>query len=152
MTKLRERLALPAYGRAWEYLNRAICQISDEQEPEVVRLKVPLMGAGGPALEKDVSVRYFARPSDGKDAPWKLRWEPVGGGPYPEFEGLLTIDPPAGEAGCALVIEGVYAPPLGKAGKAFDSVVGSKIASMTAREFLRSIADQMELERSRESG
>ena len=144
MTKLSERIDLPRYSRPWEYLNRAVCQVSDYQEPEVIRLRVPLLGVtGGPAIEKDVAIKYSARPAAaGDDRPWSLHWEPVGGGPYPEFAGELKIDIGEDRA-CALVIEGEYSPPLGAAGQAFDSLLGSRIASVTAREFLAAIAEQM---------
>jgi hypothetical protein len=98
------------------------------------------LGTGGPALQKEVNVKYSTRAGAGKDRPWSLCWEPIGGGPYPRFEGQLTID----TAECSLVIEGEYTPPLGAAGQAFDLVVGALIASITAREFLRSVAEQMQ--------
>jgi hypothetical protein len=146
MSKLCERLELPAYPRPWEYLNRAICQISDHQQADIVRLRVPLLGAGGPALQKEVTVEYWTRAGEGENRPWSLSWEPVGGGPYPRFEGVIAIDSTDGRSAPTLVIEGEYAPPLGAAGQAFDLVLGSRIASITACEFLRSIAAQMQHE------
>ena len=140
MSNLCERLELPQYPHPWEYLNRAICQISDDQEPDVVRLRVPLLGAGGPALEKEVNVKYSTRAGKGEHRPWSLSWEPIGGGPFPRFEGELTID----TATPSLLLEGEYTPPLGAAGQVFDAVMGARIASVTALEFLRSVAEQME--------
>ncbi|HTU82191.1 MAG TPA: hypothetical protein VMF61_08685 [Candidatus Acidoferrales bacterium] len=150
MTKLRERLPLPAYEKPWKYLNRAICHISSDQGPDVVRLKLPLLGAEGPALEKDVTLAYQASPGDAEDSPWALNWKPVGGGPYPHFRGHLSIEGTDGQSAPALVLDGAYVPPLGAAGAAFDAVVGARIASATAREFLRSIAGKMERERARD--
>jgi hypothetical protein len=80
------------------------------------------------------------------DRPWSVRWDPIGGGTYPQFEGKLAIDIAENGRACALVIEGEYAPPLGAAGQVFDSVLGSRVASITAREFLRTVATQIQHE------
>ncbi|MGZ3499438.1 MAG: hypothetical protein ACXWNK_17165 [Vulcanimicrobiaceae bacterium] len=145
MTQLSERHALRCpFARAWEYLNRALCQIAEYQEPDSVRLRLPLAGAAGPVLQKEVTVTYHRDAGETNDRPWSVCWQAVGGIPYPDFNGTLTIDIGKDNTAPILVLKGEYTPPLGVAGQAFDSVLGSRVASITAREFLRSIAAQME--------
>ncbi len=149
MTQLMERLALPPYKAAWEYLNRSICQVSDFQEPDTMQFRVPFGGGeSGPALTKDVVVEYRkAAGSSGQPGrqPWGVRWKPADGGPFPEFAGRLYVEESA-DGSRELVLEGEYEPPLGAAGRAFDAVVGMHIASVTAQEFLRTVAVEMKRE------
>lgn len=140
MTQITERLELPAYDRAWEYLNRTVCKVSEHQPPEHVRLRVPIGGSGSPALEKEVVVAYDNGPGTGAERAWSLSWRPADG-PYPTFNGTLTLEFAGTKP--VLVLRGEYTPPLGAVGEAFDSVVGSRIASVTAKEFLRTIAEEM---------
>src|SRR5579862_6483989 len=132
MTNVCERFALPPCGCPWEDLDRALRAISEEAEPAIVRLRVPFFSLTGPALEKEVAFKYSAGPrmDDGR-RPWLLHWEPVGGGPYPEFEGELRIEFGKDGVSPALLVEGRYTPPLGVAGQAFDAVLGSRIAAIT---------------------
>ncbi|HTX59886.1 MAG TPA: hypothetical protein VMH02_09420 [Verrucomicrobiae bacterium] len=146
MTQLTERLTIPKYEKPQEYLNRTICQISDYQQPDRVRLRVPLSGIGeGPALQKEVEVVYRSKPG-APDHAWNVRWK-ADGRFYPDFDGTLAVERDDRTGDDALVLAGEYEPPLGAAGKAFDAVLGARIASATAREFLRAIAQQMEQER-----
>jgi hypothetical protein len=145
MTQLTERLNLSPDPRVREYLNRSVCQISDFQEPERVLLRVPLAGVeGAPALQKEVTLEYRSDKGPADNRPWLVRWR-ADGGLYPSFDGKLALEF-EGETP-VLVLAGEYEPPLGIAGQAFDAVIGAHIASATAREFLRSIAEKMDHER-----
>ena len=99
-------------------------------------------GVDGPASRKDVIVHYH---SSGGHVPWSVAWQPADGGIYPDFYGKLWIEQDDSNAP-VLVLEGAYRPPLGFAGKAFDLVIGARVASITAREFLRAIAAEMQRE------
>lgn len=144
MTHLRETLALHfPYTRAWHYLNLALSQMSQGDEPSNVRLRLPLAMAAGPALQKDVTLKYRHDADAPEESAWSVYWQPVGG-PYPDFDGLLTIDVGEDHLTPVLVLEGEYEPPLGAVGHALDSVLGARVAGISARELLRSIGTQME--------
>lgn len=74
----------------------------------------------------------------------RVRWTPKGGAPYPEFVGeiVLRADPALGAP--VLELSGDYLPPFGPPGRAFDLLVGTRIASATARNVLRKMADAIE--------
>jgi hypothetical protein len=66
-----------------------------------------------------------------------LAWDPRDQS-VPRFEGTLSCAP--AEPGKTIItLEGTYTPPLGVAGKAFDLVVGNKIAAATAQALLADI-------------
>jgi hypothetical protein len=77
------------------------------------------------------------------DEPWRIHWKPQGG-PYPEFEGELTVRADETYETSRLELRGSYSPPGGIAGAAFDVVAGGRIASATAQALLRHIGDEME--------
>lgn len=74
----------------------------------------------------------------------RVQWTPKAGAPYPEFIGeiVLRADPAIGVP--VLELSGDYLPPFGPPGRAFDLLVGTKIASATARNVLRKMADAIE--------
>lgn len=73
-----------------------------------------------------------------------VHWEAEGDRPYPVFDGVLTVEGGDDYDEFRLALEGTYKPPLGIAGKAFDLVVGHRIAERTAQELLADIAGVME--------
>ncbi|MBC5828642.1 MAG: hypothetical protein GIW98_00430 [Candidatus Eremiobacteraeota bacterium] len=96
-------------------------------------------------MEKNVIATY-APGSDAMhfDEPWKIHWTPEGGGPYPDFDGELTVRADENYRTSILELTGHYQPPMGVAGAIFDAVAGSHIAKVTAQELLKSIGDAME--------
>ena len=100
----------------------------------------------GPGLEltKNV-VAWFAPSTDPMhfDQPWRLRWMPKAG-PYPEFDGELTVRADETYQTSLLELRGTYRPPGGALGAAFDWAAGSRIATATARELLKRIGEEME--------
>lgn len=73
-----------------------------------------------------------------------VEWAPVQG-PYPRFEGGLTIEADDTEFNSFLLtLKGTYEPPLGAVGKAFDAVLGRRIASATAMDLLTRIREEIE--------
>lgn len=146
MSTLQERRVLHCpYQRARSYLEAALKEPAEKQESKTIRLQVPIGPPGGVALNKEVAITVGA----GKDPmhfdePWAIHWEPIGGGPYPNFDGTLTVRADETYQSSLLELNGEYKPPLGAAGAAFDAVLGSRIASMTAQELLEKIGNEIE--------
>lgn len=142
----RRYLACP-YDRARRELEETLQELATTGRPVMQRLRVPLPSAdgGGPSLEKDAIVTYgVGQDPLHFDQPWTVRWTPADGGPFPEFDGTLTVRADEDYTTCALELRGTYEPPLGIPGAMFDSVLGSRIASATAREFLKEIGTRIE--------
>jgi hypothetical protein len=130
------------YARAREQLRAAIENAGPNAPIRRLTLSLPI---GGATIERRVRVSY-ERGTDPMhfDEPWRVRWTPEEGGPYPDFEGELTVRADETYEGAILELRGTYTPPLGLVGKAFDVVAGSRIASATTRGLLGSLASQME--------
>lgn len=149
MSSLLQRYYLRCpYQRARTYLESSLRALATSGQPQLVSLRVPInVGANdsGAGLEKDVIVT-FGEGADPLhfDQPWTVTWTPHGGGPYPDFDGTLTVRADEDYTSSVLELRGRYEPPLGAAGAAFDAVLGSRIASATAREFLRRLAGDIE--------
>ena len=148
MTTLLQRYYLHCpYGRARIHLDTVLRDLATTGEQQVIRLRVPidLNGSSSTGLQKDVIVQY-GKGTDPLhfDQPWTVRWTPHEGGPYPDFDGTLTVRADEDFNSCILELQGNYEPPLGFVGAAFDAVLGSRIASATAREFLRRIGRDIE--------
>lgn len=145
MTHIYERLFLRCpYVRAREYLREALETAADGKSVQILPLTAPLAFVPG-TLEKNVLVRYErGRDPLHFDEPWNVYWTPDGGGPYPDFAGELTVRADESYRGAVLELTGDYAPPFGAVGRAFDMVIGAKIASATAKTLLRQIAASME--------
>jgi hypothetical protein len=77
------------------------------------------------------------------DQPWRIHWKPQSG-PYPEFEGELTVRADETYETSRLELRGSYRPPGGIVGAAFDLVAGGRIASSTAQALLRRLGNEME--------
>lgn len=145
MTSIYERYFVKCpYVRAREYLQESLQNAVDQKDPQILPLAAPLTLVPG-ALEKNVLVRY-ERATDPMhfDDPWHVHWTPEGGGPYPDFNGQLTVRADESYRSAVLELRGEYLPPLGAVGRAFDLVAGSKIAARTARTLLARIASAME--------
>jgi hypothetical protein len=137
MTHVFERVFLHCpYVRARQYLTEALEKTTEE--------RVPFSIAGG-ALDATVAV-YYERARDPLhfDEPWHVFWTPESAGPYPDFAGEITVRADEDYHDAVMEISGDYAPPLGAVGKAFDLVLGGKIASATSRSLLHRIGGAME--------
>jgi len=80
------------------------------------------------------------------DEPWEISWQPQVGGLYPSFHGSLSIRASDTYENARLELHGSYEPPLGAIGKAFDNVLGKRIAEATGEHFLDEIASAIETE------
>lgn len=104
---------------------RIVLHARDLQHPAVVTL-TPAHRPG------DMTPRYA------------VHWEPDGGGPYPVFDGQLSVGGSEDYDEFWLVLDGGYQPPLGIPGKVFDAVLGHRIADETARALLVDVAREIE--------
>jgi len=127
------------YQRAREYLHESL-------EAVVKNHRVMSLALTAGALEKPVLVSYKHGADPMRfDEPWLVHWTPEGGGPYPDFDGELTVRADDSYRRSILELRGEYVPPLGVVGQAFDFAVGSRIAAATARALLQQIAQHMEI-------
>ncbi len=99
---------------------------------DLSNLKLP----GSSQARHDVRVQHELAGEDGHKH-LALSWDPEDQ-TVPRFSGTLSSSP-AEPGKTTLTLDGTYTPPLGVAGKAFDLIVGRKIAAATARALLEDI-------------
>lgn len=98
----------------------------------------------GVELVKELLVTYEpARDPMHFDQPWRVHWKPKSG-PYPEFDGELTVRADENYESSLLELQGSYLPPGGAAGAAFDAAIGKRIASATAQALLERVGAELE--------
>lgn len=145
MSKLYQRRYLKCpYNRARELLAEDLENAAETGQERVLRLTLAVPAMARTEIGKNVIVAV--RPAEDPshfDQPWQLHWEPESG-PYPTFDGTLTIHADEDYTTSILELKGAYQPPLGALGSAFDNMLGSRIAHETARELLRKIAVRIE--------
>lgn len=130
--------------RATRFVECPFSAVIDYAE-EALRRRQDIIVSAAPAFGELVHVT--ARISDDVSDPVRrhdallLAWRPYS--PlFPDFHGALTVRPQG--RGAWLRIQGSYEPPLGVAGRAFDSLVGRRIAYLTLTRLLREIAHSAE--------
>jgi hypothetical protein len=137
---LERRVVLSPYHLAQRYLADIIGTQAASPAPLTLTLSVP-----GAQLTKDVTVTYEAGVDPMHfDKPWQVHWKPTSG-PYPDFDGELTVRADETYRTSQLELRGSYRPPGGVVGAAFDEVLGQHIAAATARALLERIAAELEL-------
>jgi hypothetical protein len=137
---LERRLVLCPYNLAQRYLARRIGSRLSQPGPLSLTLDVP-----GGRLVKHVVVTYEAAIDPMHfDEPWRVHWEPKAG-PYPVFDGELTVRADETYESSLLELKGSYRPPGGAFGAAFDEVVGKHVASATAQALLERIGAELEV-------
>jgi len=94
------------------------------------------------AKDVDVTVSHAIDPMH-FDQPWNVTWKPQGGGPYPSFAGTLTVRADEDWNVAALELTGSYEPPMGIVGKAFDLLLGARLATTTAEALLRDLGGRI---------
>lgn len=92
-------------------------------------------------LSEAVLITY-APLEDSPDTAWLVTWKPESG-VFPSFEGRLSARFHAADEKTILDLDGEYEPPLGAAGVAFDKVLGHRLATDTAHEFLMDLVSEM---------
>jgi len=158
MAKIRERMYVRCpFRKAPSYLNYYLDALAKGATGQtgVLRLTVPLADIGlpgGVALERDVEAHFTPVPADKSEYGTQVTaidWAPAGGGPFPVFNGSISVETDEDYGSCSLLIEGDYEPPMGLIGEAFDATVGRKIAKATARQLLRELRQALEEEYSK---
>lgn len=132
MSTLKESLLVEVpFAQAPEFIERFFVG-------STLRLAAPGAGVGieGFALAHDVEATFRRHPGPNFSVVFDVHWESADGGPYPVFDGQLIVAADETYESCRLTLEGSYTPPGKVAGAAFDAVLGSKIASATAKELL----------------
>ena len=100
-------------------------------EPATLPVRVDF---GELTVERDVLATLKPRPGYTGYELMRIEWTPKDGGPYPSFDGLLSI---ADEGGFSRIdLDGTYAPPLGPLGLAFDAALGRRFAHETVVDLL----------------
>lgn len=141
MAELTERVFVKCpYSRARGYLAAGVGE--RVVHGATLTLRLPLAGAD---VKKDVVVTFLPGIDPmHMDQPWRVRWTPDGGGPFPDFDGELTVRADEDYASSILELTGEYRPPGGALGQAFDYVLGSRIAAATSQSLLKQIAAEFE--------
>jgi len=101
----------------------------------ILKLRAGTM-PGGVHLERNVDAELTAAAPDPLEYSVNISWEPKGTALLPRFNGILRFQWDEDYGNTWLIIEGDYEPPLGDAGKAFDAVIGQRIARGTLRALL----------------
>jgi hypothetical protein len=142
MTHLSERRVVHCpYHLAQRYLADEAGGLAASGKESQITLTVSVPGL---ELVKDVLVTFAAAADPMHfDQPWRIHWKPKAG-PYPEFDGELTVRADETYKSSLLELAGSYRPPAGALGSAFDWAAGSRIASASARALLASVAGEME--------
>ena len=142
MSTLTElRVVRCPYHLAQRYLAQIIGApaASGQAGPLTLTLALP-----GVELAKQVVVTYGSAVDPMHfDQPWHTHWKPESG-PYPEFDGELTVRADEDWESALLELKGTYEPPGGVLGAAFDWGVGSRIASATAQALLERLGSEIE--------
>ena len=99
--------------------------------------------AGDIARDALVTLAPAHRPGD-MTPRFTVSWKDATDGPYPQFDGTITVASDDDYGSFWLVLEGEYAPPGGLGGKLFDAVIGKRIAETTAGGLLAEIKDETE--------
>lgn len=128
------------YHRAREYLAAGVGERVGSGKAMTLRVLL-----GGVQLKKDVVVTFTPGIDPmHMDQPWRVHWTPEGGGPYPDFDGELTVRADEDYTSGILALRGEYKPPGGAFGEAFDYVLGSRIATLTAKSLLARLGGEFE--------
>ncbi|MGC1379433.1 MAG: hypothetical protein WA814_00260 [Candidatus Baltobacteraceae bacterium] len=138
---LERRIVRCPYHLAQRYLADSVESAAASAEPSPLTLTLAVPGG---ELVKNVIVT-FAPGVDPMhfDQPWRIHWRPQAG-PYPEFDGELTVRADETYETARLELSGSYRPPGGAVGAAFDWAVGGRIAAATAQALLERLAEAME--------
>jgi hypothetical protein len=128
----------------------AFFQVHGDPNGEVARMELSLE-AHVPGIPAAISLshavvatlKYEAHPTDMRPR-FAVQWVPTGDQLLPSFSGTLTVESDEDYDTFFAVLDGQYEPPLGIAGRAFDALLGHRIAEATADQLLHRIRDFIE--------
>jgi hypothetical protein len=141
MTQVSEHRVIQCpYHLAQRYLAEDVHGLAASGKKSHLTLTISVPGL---ELVKDVLVTFGPSVDPMHfDQPWQIHWKPQAG-PYPDFDGELTVRADETYKSALLELTGSYRPPGGALGAAFDWAAGSRIASATARALLARLGDEM---------
>ncbi len=150
MTTLTRRVLIHCPVASAPRMLEAFFQVHGEPDEEVARLELGLE-ANIPGIPAPVSLshpvvatlKYEAHPSD-MHPRFAVKWVPTDDDPLPTFTGTLTVESDEDYDTFFVVLDGHYEPPGGLAGRAFDALLGHRIAEATADRLLHRIRDFVE--------
>lgn len=149
MTAIHEYVSLRCpFDRVPAYLFDYLAQYgARDGKPAELPVRVDL---GELVVEAEVLATLRPAPSYPGYELMRLEWTPKEGGPYPSFEGLMSI---ADEGGgfSRIDLDGTYSPPLGPLGVAFDAALGHRFAHETIVDLLARFKTHCEAEYSAET-
>jgi hypothetical protein len=119
------------------YIAGASREAYDEEGQALIRVG-PLGPA--PGASRLVRVRFRDLVIRGETSVLTLRWDAVGPGGdlFPALDADIVIEPDGPDV-TRMTLDGVYRPPLGWVGAGLDRMLLSRIATATARRFIRSV-------------
>ncbi|MBV8073996.1 MAG: hypothetical protein JO140_01110 [Candidatus Eremiobacteraeota bacterium] len=139
MSTLKQTVVVDTpFAQAADLVEKFFVSQADPQGTIVMRLAAPGGGLGikGFLLERDVTATFRRKKGPNETIVFALHWESADRGPFPVFDGTLSVAQDEGYGSCRLILAGSYTPPGWVAGAAFDATLGSKIARATAKELL----------------
>lgn len=147
MTELHERryIQCPAV-QAPQYLEQWF-ERSAKAGSALVALRAPIRVPGLPPMElsRDCVIEVARRATPGSfTTRYCVQWKAAGNGPYPRFDGSLTVCDDEDYDRSLLLLDGAYDPPLGVGGAPFDAIIGHRIAESTGQELLDRIGRYIE--------
>jgi hypothetical protein len=113
----------------------------------VLALRAPIALPGLPdlALGRDCIIHVVRAGVPGSMIQqYLVAWESASGGPFPHFQGTLSVLNDEDYGSCFLALDGTYRPPLGLPGRAFDLAIGETIAESCGNDLLERIGTYIE--------
>jgi hypothetical protein len=102
-----------------------------------IQLEVPIPALPGGSIVERVHARFGPLIETTMHAySLTVEWWPEEGRPFPSFHGTLGLEAADDYDSCRFTITGVYLPPFGALGEAFDHVIGKRIAQQSLRTLL----------------
>ncbi|GAC1406603.1 MAG: hypothetical protein NVSMB64_12430 [Candidatus Velthaea sp.] len=137
MSVLSQRVLVPCpVNQADGHLSRYFREHGN-RDGDISRLQ---LRAGG--VEHSAIATFMKqRTSPDMISSYAVSWAPEGGGPYPMFTGTFKIENADDYNAFYLAIDGSYTPPFAEAGRAFDAMLGHRIANAVAANLLADIGD-----------
>jgi hypothetical protein len=140
MSDIAEKALVHApLGSANRFLER-YCQAHAAPEGGGARV---LLRAGDLSAPAVVTLTAAKRPGD-MNPRYAVHWEAEKPGPYPVFDGELSIDGDEDYNAFWLALAGGYKPPGGLVGGVFDAVVGHRVAEIVSRGLLDAMRAEIE--------
>lgn len=126
------------FSQAADLVERFFASENAKDGAVTLRLSAPGAGIGidSFAVGHDVVASFRRHKGPNESIVFDLHWESADGGPFPVFDGNLTVAEDETYETCRLILEGSYTPPGRVAGAAFDAALGSRIAYATGQDLL----------------